>query len=295
MEEELRRRSNRIEVMLKIQVIGADTAGQTFMDDAHTVAISPYGAMIVLGRGLTPESEIVVGCLTTKKEAAARVVGQAGTSPEGHMYGIELLDPSFDLWGIEFPPGSESELAAGRVLVECMSCHTRELALLNDLELQVYQSSNRLTRDCQRCGGSTIWRESLHETPPKELAPMQSNGRSAFDSPPNPYALDEGVRTQNDRISPRLNIKAPFSVRTTLYGEDTGTTEDVSRGGFRFASSKKYAVGSLVEASVPYTKGGANIFVPARIAWSRGMPEFGTTMYGIAYRRRLEDKAQQKG
>ena len=83
MEEELRRRSNRIEVMLKIQVIGADTAGQTFMDDAHTVVISPYGAMIVLGRGLTPESEIVVSCLTTKKEAAARVVGQAGASPEG--------------------------------------------------------------------------------------------------------------------------------------------------------------------------------------------------------------------
>ncbi|PYV34444.1 MAG: hypothetical protein DMG22_06100 [Acidobacteria bacterium] len=295
MEEQHKRRGNRIELMMKIQVIGSDTAGQQFMDDAHTVVISPYGAMIVLGRGLTPEDEIIVRCMTTKKEAAARVVGQAGASPEGFLYGTELLDPSINLWGIEFPPVDESELAAGRVLVECMSCHTRELALLNDLELQVYQSSNRLTRDCQRCGGSTIWRESLHETPPKELAPMPASSRSAFDPPPNPYALEEGIRTRNERTSPRLDIKARFSVRTTLYGEDTGITEDVSRGGFRFTSSKKYVVGSQVEASVPYTKGGVNIFVPACIAWSRGMPDFGATEYGVAYTGRLREKARQKG
>ena len=70
MEEQHKRRGNRIELMMKIQVIGSDTAGQQFMDDAHTVVISPYGAMIVLGRGLTPEDEIIVRCMTTKKEAA---------------------------------------------------------------------------------------------------------------------------------------------------------------------------------------------------------------------------------
>lgn len=295
MEEKLKRRSDRIELMMRIQVNGNDTAGQQFVDNAHTVVISRYGAMIVLGRGLTPEDEINVSCMATKKEATARVVGQAGVSPEGFLYGIELLEPKINLWGIGFPPVDESEVAAGRVLLECMSCRTREVALLNDLELQVYQSSDRLTRKCQRCDGSTIWGEPLHDTPQKELAPMPASDRSAFQPPPNPHALEEGGRTRNDRTAPRINMKVPYCIRTPVYGEDPGITEDLSRGGFRFTSSKKYSVGSLVEASVPYTKGGANIFVPARIAWSRDMPEYGAATYGIAYTRRLKEKAQLKG
>jgi PilZ domain-containing protein len=293
-EEKLKRRSNRIELKLKIQVIGNDTAGKQFIDDARTLVISRYGAMIVLGRGLAPEDEIGVRCLETTKEAAARVIGQAGASPEGHLYGIELLDPSINPWGIAFPPVDEAELAAGRLLLECLSCHTRELVLLNDLELQVFQSSFRITRNCHRCNASTIWGEPLHENPQKELASIPANGQSAIQPPPNPHPLEVGGRTRNDRTSPRINAKVSCCVRTPAYGDDPGTTDDLSRGGFRFTSRKKYSVGSLVEASVPYTKGGANIFVVARIAWSRDLPDVGTVAYGIAYARGFKEKVQQK-
>lgn len=295
MEEKRERRSNRIQFRMNVQVYGNDTAGHQFLDDAHTTVISRHGAMIVVGRGLTPEDEIGVRCLATKKEAMARVVGQAGVSPEGHLYGIELIDPSVNLWGVWFPSVDEAELAAGRVLLECLACHTRELAPLNDLELEVYLSSDRLTRKCQRCGASTIWRQSLHETPVKDLAPTPASSRSAFQPSPNPHTLEAGVRTRNDRAESRIEMKVPCCVRTPSYGEDSGITADLSRGGFCFTSSNKYPVGSLIEASVPYTKGGANIFVVARIAWSRNMPEFGSTTYGIAYTRRFKERVQQKG
>ena len=60
-------------------------------------------------------------------------------------------------------------------------------------------------------------------------------------------------------------------------------TENISRGGFCFKGHTLYGVGSLVEAAVPYVKGGANIFVPARIVWERELKEKSLCISGVSY------------
>lgn len=282
MAAESTRRSDRIALTMGVQISGMDMAGQVFADEGKTLLISRHGAKIVLARGLVPQQEVSIRCNTTKREANARVVGQLGTSPEGYIYGIEVTDPTVNIWRIEFPPVEESAMAAGRALLECMACHHRELVLLNDLELEVFEASERLSRDCKRCNDVTIWRECLYEAASEPAAPPL---QLKVETPVNPFALEIPVtpRTHNERKSPRLSIHVQFCVRTPQYGEDIGTTEDVSRGGFCFKSPNHYGMGLLIEAAVPHVRGGANIFVSARIAWAQEVRDYGVTVYGVAY------------
>jgi len=281
MEEEGRRHSDRISLGFRIRISGVDSGGQQFSDETQTVVVSRFGAKVKLARGLLPHQEIVVLCVATGKEAIARVVGQVGVSPDGYAYGIEILDPTANLWGIAFPPpGPDDEPAGGRAVLECMACHSREVMTLNDLELEVFQQSERLSRSCERCGEVTLWGPCEFEAPYKPTAPRPPRPAEVQETP-NP--LEITPRTQNDREASRLRMTTPICVRTPLYGEDVGTTEDVSKGGFRFKSPQNYTVGSLVEVAIPYTPTGANIFVAARIAWRQDLPDFGVVVYGASY------------
>ena len=62
------------------------------------------------------------------------------------------------------------------------------------------------------------------------------------------------------------------------------TTENVSRGGFRFKSRLKYPMGTSVEAALPYTPGAANIFVPANIVYVDEKPTDEMYSHGVAYK-----------
>jgi len=37
-----------------------------------------------------------------------RVVGEFGSQKDGHLYGVEIIDPEVDLWGVEFPAIADS-------------------------------------------------------------------------------------------------------------------------------------------------------------------------------------------
>jgi hypothetical protein len=261
-------------IELPIVVTGADCMGDMFLEQSNTTIVGRHGAKIVLTRKLGPDQEVNIRCHATGREADARVVGQIGTTPEGTFYyGVALLDPDIDLWGIEFPAAEDAEGAVGRVVLECGSCHTRELVYLHEFEAEVLEANRYLSRPCRKCTDSTVWREV---TPVGEELPAEAKAApEAVPAPPK--------RTKNDRKHVRLDLKVNVCIRDPQYGEEVVVTENVSRGGFRFRSKKHYAEGWLIEVALPYTPGGPNIFAAARVMYAEELGTSGESVYGVAY------------
>ncbi len=268
------RRSDRIYVELDLQVTGTDGTGRAFMDNTRTLVVAHHGAKIVLNRQLAPEQEVTLRCIKTGLESPARIVGQIGSGEEGHYYGIELLESNVNLWGIDFPPITEAELAVGRVLLECVHCHSQELAYLDVFEVEVLEANDYLSRSCNKCGDSTVWKKPTA----KEVGDGVSHGATT--------EVPEAAvsrRTQNDRKFPRVDLKIDVCIRSEEHGEEVAVTEDVSRGGFRFKSDKRYIEGTLLEVSVPYAPSGANVFAPAKIVYCEDLSPEKKFAYGVMY------------
>ena len=261
-----RRRSDRVSLSVPIVVTGMDIAkGGDFVEDARTLLISRTGGTIVLPRILGPEQTIFIRCIPTQKEAEARVVGQLGIQLDSHIYGVAMLDPSVDLWGIRFPDPSEAERALGRVCLQCITCGTREVCYLSEVELEVFDVNHNLGRNCGQCREWTLWKDvpqDLDETG-KSLAGLgQELSPEAAAAPAAPVP-----GSKNRRRFTRTNMRKTGCVRQPGSDPDVVQVLDMSRGGVRFESKRTYRRGSWVEIAVPYIGGGAaEVFVPGRIA-----------------------------
>jgi hypothetical protein len=78
--------------------------------------------------------------------------------------------------------------------------------------------------------------------------------------------LQPKPRTKDDRKSGRIQLKgAKACLQTPVRGTEVAVVVDISRGGLRFVSSKRYERGDWLRVAAPYTEGGTNIFVPAEI------------------------------
>ena len=60
-------------------------------------------------------------------------------------------------------------------------------------------------------------------------------------------------------------------------------TENMSRGGLCFRTNKAYVSGSPIEVAVPFSAGGANIFVTARVAHVMRKGTDNVFRVGVAY------------
>ncbi len=275
MEFEGKRRSDRVILELPIVVSGTDCLGEAFLEQTRTLVLSRDGAKILLTRKLVPDQEVSVRCHETGRESDARVIGQIGGTQGEYHYGIELLDPTANLWGIEFPKLEESEAAVGRVLLECIRCRTRALTYLNEFEAEVLELNRHLSRYCRKCADMSLWRET--QLLPEEKPPEEQEKKPAVIEPaPAPR------RTRNDRKHVRLDLKVGVCIRAPQYGEEVATTVNVSRGGFRFRSPRRYHEGWLIEAALPYSQTAANIFAAARIVYAAAEAD-GLNVYGVQY------------
>jgi len=271
------RRSDRIVLELPLQISGADVNGLGFLEDTQTEVVSRHGARILSRHRMARDQELVVLCLTTGKEADARIVGQLGEGSKGYSYGVEFIDPEANIWDIDFPPLTESEQAIARALLECTRCHSRELVYLGALEAEVLEVSKSLSRPCKRCADTGLWKLSMTELPGPQLAQPTD---------PSTILADSGGsagRTPSERKEVRSWVKMTACIRHPYLGEETVTTESASRNGFSFRSSKGYGTGSLVDVALPYTRGGANIFVPARIEHGNELPGESLASYTVSY------------
>ena len=268
METKGRRASDRINVEIPIEVAGIDCLGVQFFDRTHTLVISRHGGKLALERKLAPQQEVTIRCLATGLEADARVVGQIEESSRPYYYGIKFLDEEENIWDIEFPPLTDSEGALGRVVLECGGCKNREVIYLDDFELEVLEANGHLSRSCKRCRDVSLWRKSRAEMPGPEVATL---------TPPVPTQL------QDKRREPRREMRVAACVRTARIGQDLVKTRSVSRGGLCFTSPWEYVKGEAIEVAVPYSPGGDNIFLPAKIVRLKFLASEGTRIYGVAF------------
>ncbi len=69
--------------------------------EAHTRVINPYGCMVVLQQSLALEHRLALTNLATNSSNAAIIVWKGNPRPDGWEYGIELVAPDMDFWGID--------------------------------------------------------------------------------------------------------------------------------------------------------------------------------------------------
>ena len=275
-----RRRSDRVSLSLPIIVSGTDIAGgRDFVENARTQLVSRTGATIVLSRVLGPEQTVFIKCLPTRKEAEARVVGQLGIQLDCHIYGVAVLNPEVELWGVRFPDISQADKALGRVCLQCISCQTREVCYLSEVELEVFDVNHNLGRSCNHCREWTLWKEVPQDFAEPPAAPDATSSAT----PEAAAALAPPPETKNQRRFTRTNLRKQACVRQPGSDPDVVNVLDMSRGGIRFESKRIYRRFSWVEIAVPYIGGGAaEVFVPGRIASVREGKE-GKHQYGIEY------------
>jgi hypothetical protein len=196
---------------------------------------------------------------------------------KGYLYGVELLSPDVNIWEIHFPPATESEMAAGRVLMECSRCNNSELVYLSLGEIEIFQKNKSVSRICEPCNNVTIWNQATLKRLQLEQATV------AVDPMSGEVEAGGGTHLEDERTEARIALSIDGCIRTSQFGEDIVQTENVSESGARFKSRFPYAGGASVGVAIPYVKGGANVFVQARITWAHGTTEEGLTAYGLVY------------
>src|SRR6267378_2772926 len=196
MSSERMRRSSRIPKEIPILLVGSDMEGKVFSEQAKTVLLSRHGAGIVSEYKLSAEQELIIRSLETNKEAEVRVVGQLGAVGNSYTYGVAFLDQNIDFWGIEFPPVSQSEKAANRVLLQCASCKDSEMVEQSDLESDVYIVNEGIVRFCKSCGSSTFWRRADETAKDEAATPRQFGEEPDLPGPAETESIDSPTDLQ---------------------------------------------------------------------------------------------------
>ncbi|MHB8654199.1 MAG: PilZ domain-containing protein [Terriglobia bacterium] len=271
------RRSDRVALVIPIRVRGTDSQGQPFDEKSQTLVISRHGALIAFARPLAEGQDITIHCIGTGREALARVIEQAEEEKRPSLYGVEIITPEVNIWEVHFPPVTDSEMAAGRLLLECSRCHATELAYLNLGEIEIFQKNKCVSRICESCNSVTVWAQAELRKLQVEIATITVDPMSGEAEPA------AAQHTEDERNDPRIALTIDGCIRTTQYGEDIVQTENVSESGARFASRRLYAMGASVGVAIPYVRTGANVFVQATISWSRSSETGGITNYGLVY------------
>ena len=78
-----------------------DEAGKRVAVEAHTRVINPYGCMVVLPQSLDLEHRVALINTISSASNAAIVVWKGNQRPDGWEYGIELVAPEMDFWGLD--------------------------------------------------------------------------------------------------------------------------------------------------------------------------------------------------
>ncbi len=271
---------------IAILLIGSDMEGKNFSEHAKTLVVNRHGCGVVSHYTLAPEQEIIIRRLDTNKQAEVRVVGLVGSQASFHTYGLAFLDPKLNFWGIDFPPATELETKASRGLFECSSCKGRETVDLNDVELDVYRINAAINRLCKRCGALTVWTRASGDLDDKSVSLESKQTPERFPAPtsiPQPATPVPKARPEDSRKYAPAKVKFTACIRCAGSKDDIVACEEMSRGGLRFTSGKRYVQLSTIEVAVPYSPGALNIFVSALIDRVQELPEQKLFRYDVSF------------
>ena len=96
-----RRRGRRMNSRVPVRLEWDEPSGKRSSFEAHTRIVNPYGCMVVLPHSLSLEQRIALTNLATRSSNAAVIVWKGNARPDGWEYGVELIAPEMDFWGLE--------------------------------------------------------------------------------------------------------------------------------------------------------------------------------------------------
>jgi PilZ domain len=275
------RRSDRVTFTVLLEASGTDSHGREFKEPARTLLLNRAGAVITLDRELAADQKIHVrrqAPSETHRQCDVRIVGHFGRQEEGHLYGIEILDPAVDLWGVDFPEIAESAEAVARMLLECTYCRNREVVYLNELELQGFETNRGIARHCRNCRVPSIWTQAPHEDDKKFAARSAAAARASHTE-----TAAASKSNQHERRRNRQPTRLTACIRQQGSDDELAVCEDISPIGACFRSKRRYDADEVIEVAVPYAPDAANIFLPARVIYSEELPKAGLFRHGAEY------------
>lgn len=96
-----KRRGKRMNSRVQVRLEWESKDGKRHSVETHTRIVNPYGCMVVMGEPLELEQRVALTNLATQASNAAVVVWKGNQQPEGCEYGVELIAPDMDFWGLE--------------------------------------------------------------------------------------------------------------------------------------------------------------------------------------------------
>ncbi len=279
----------RVRLRVRLEARGRDADGREFHESGSTVEIHREGALVELPAAAR---RIVPGQLLTVRrqhgedgwlQARARVLGLVGTTDHSRCYSVELLEGEEDFWAIEFPGCGPSPHAVACMLLECCFCRRREVVYVNDRDMLCFNTQRGIARPCAACEMPTIWVQTLDEdisTPVSNSTGFQRIGQPA--------------QIHDRQATPRFRTRLTACVRAAGCDLELAVCENMSRGGLCFRTRSRFQENDILEVAVPYTKGAANIFVPARVVYVQEVPSAGLHRHGAAYLRPAEENGDSQ-
>ena len=96
-----KRRGRRMNSRVPVRLEWDDETGKRITAEAHTRVVNPYGCMVVLKHELNLEHRLALTNLISNTSNAAIIVWKGNQRPDGWEYGVELVAPEMDFWGLE--------------------------------------------------------------------------------------------------------------------------------------------------------------------------------------------------
>ena len=96
-----RRRGHRMNSRVPVRLEWDEAGGKRSTFEAHTRIVNPYGCMVVLPHSLSLEQRVALTNLATHSSNAAVIVWKGNSRPDGWEYGVELVAPEMDFWGLD--------------------------------------------------------------------------------------------------------------------------------------------------------------------------------------------------
>jgi hypothetical protein len=273
-----KRRSDRLMLTVPLLVSGVDAQGRQFKDNARTVTLNRHGARIALARVLVSGQTVRLTNLVVHREADFRVVGPLTPhSEKGGEWGVECLDGQKDLWGIQFPPPPAGEQAESAALLECRTCHTVAMMRTSLVDIEVLETAGLLAKPCETCKTITPWGQAEKQVamnaPPEESVMLAEAGAGSTTAP--------GINLRRHR---RVALQLPVLIRDYSGAFEITKSENVSKGGFCFASEKDFLIGEGVMVACPYSGANhQNLEVSGKIVRRQNIDGSNRKIYGVRY------------
>ncbi len=265
------RLSERVLLRIPIEVRGEGVSGRPFSEKTFTLVINRHGAQINLKNSVRPGDQVSITNLQNKIACPFRVVAKATKGlGEGPEWGVECLEPEVNFWGISFPgkEAAPAKLELIDALLECSSCHFRELAQLTMEQYRALINQSPLSRDCSKCKARTEWGFGFVEAEPEE-APAAEEVTSA------PAGINE------KRREGRFTVKLPTRIRRQDGKEEVTGTENLSKFGVCFVSTLIMEEGERISIILGDAPGGRQKQAEARVVWRRLLEGARKAIYGV--------------